>query len=183
MRRTADHIAPPRFGSIDTQHVRERAIIALENVCASGICHGLDAEALPRAAFLERTGRDLEVLIDDDEGTLLEVHPQASGTPGMVRLSSHEDGPGVETPKSDFEKYSIKRTWLEERLIKCLSEELDEPEGQQGTLFNKFMGKVATTSCRGLNLTQSLRKRGFGPIQILDGNGTDGAMTRVRRGA
>lgn len=80
---------------------------------------GLDLEALANGGFIERRGRfaTLRVEVGDSEQ---EVSVRSAGKPGWLVYDDPADGLLVEIPAAVMDKYSIRRDWLTEAIIKRL---------------------------------------------------------------
>ncbi len=84
------------------------------------LARNLDPVALQEVGFIERKGRYQSLLIDED-GTSHEVSVRASGKPGVVVYDHPADGRKVELPYLAVEKFSVRRDWLDEIVVKRLS--------------------------------------------------------------
>lgn len=78
---------------------------------------GLEPSRLLAGGFIERRGRDNTIVLDDGE-IQHTVGVRSSATPGWLVYQHPQDGRTVEVPASDVEKYSIRRDWLEEKVLR-----------------------------------------------------------------
>lgn len=87
------------------------------------LSRGIDSQALLDGGFIERRGRYVTLLLDN-EGTTHEVKVRSTGKPGVICYSDPVDGSTVELPAAAVEKYAIRRDWLDETVLKRLKDHL-----------------------------------------------------------
>ena len=78
---------------------------------------GLDIPLLLNGGFIERKGRDNTIVLDEGE-IHHTVEVRSAATLGKLVYRHPQDGRSVEIPASDVEKFSIRRDWLEEKLLR-----------------------------------------------------------------
>ena len=83
----------------------------------------LNPEALLDGGFIERRGRYTSLLLDED-GTSHEVFVKSAGKPGLIYYIHPVDAKRVELPMSAAEKYSVRRDWLDEIVLKRIKDHL-----------------------------------------------------------
>ena len=87
------------------------------------LSRGVNPQALLDGGFIERRGRYVTLLLDDD-GITHEVQVRSAGKPGLICYSDPADGSSVELPAAAVEKYAIRRDWLDETVLKRLKDHL-----------------------------------------------------------
>lgn len=106
------------------------------------LARNLDPVALQEVGFVERKGRYPSLLIDEG-GTSHEVFVRSAGKPGVVIYDHPVDGQKVELPGLAVEKFSVRRDWLDEIVVKRLAANLTVKSLTKLDDLLTYLGKIS----------------------------------------